>query len=121
MKRLKFLLIALVSLFLLSSCGLTTNLTHNVNENQTSVVLSQANFHVVKTVSTKVSSTYFFGIGGLSKKALKNNAVAELTSKAKLTGSQALINVTVKSSVKTVLIWNQITYYAEATVIEFDK
>lgn len=121
MKSIKCFLIAVVSLFMLTGCGFTSNLTQNINENQTSVVLSQANFHVVKTVDTKVSSTYFLGLGGLSKRALKNNAIAELTKKAGLTGSQALINVTVKSSVKTVLIWNQVTFYAEATVIEFDK
>ena len=121
MRKLKFLLIATISLLLLSGCGLTSNMASNVYESQTSVVLSQANFHVVKTVSAKVSSTYLFGLGGISKKALRNNAVAELTDKANLTGSQALVNITVKSAVKTVLIWNQVTYYAEATVVEFDK
>lgn len=47
--------------------------------------------------------------------------MAELTKKAGLTGSQALVNVTVKSAVKSVLIWSQVTFYAEATVIEFDE
>ena len=121
MSKLKFLFVAVISLLLLSGCGMTSNLSSNVYESQTSVVLSQANFHVVKTVRAEVSSTYVFGLGGISKKALKNNAVAELTEKANLTGSQALVNITVKSAVKTVLIWNQITFYAEATVIEFDE
>lgn len=121
MSKFKYLFIVMVSIFLLSSCGLTSNMSQNINSNQTNVVLSKANFHVVKTVSSKVSSTYIFGIGGLSKKALKNNAVAELTKKAELTGSQALVNVTVKSAVKTLLLWNQVTFYAEATVIEFDE
>ena len=120
MCRAKYFIIAIVSL-ILTSCGLTSNLSQNINENQTSVVLSQANFHVVKTVQAKVSATYIFGLGGLSKKALKNNAIAELTKEARLTGSQALINITVKSAVKTVLFWSQNTFYAEATVIEFDK
>ena len=121
MKKIKFLLIAALSLLLLSGCGMTSNLSQNINQNQTSVVLSRANFHVVKTVSAQVSSNYFCGIGGFSKRALKNNAVAELTQKAKLTGSQALVNVTVKSSVKVVLIWTRVTFYAEGTVIQFDN
>lgn len=121
MSKLKYFFIAVVSLVLLSSCGMTSNMSQNINQNQTNVVLSQANFHVVKTVSTQVSSTYFLGLGGMSKKALRSNAIAELTKKAELTGSQALINISVKSAVKTILIWNQTTFYAEATVIEFDE
>jgi uncharacterized protein YbjQ (UPF0145 family) len=85
------------------------------------VVLSQKNFHVVKTVEAKASATYVFGIGGLSRRALHNNAVAELTKKANLTGSQALINVTVKNTGKFLLFIGKATVYAEGTVIEFDE
>lgn len=113
--------VAIVATLLLVSCGVSQNLTNNANLNQTNVVLSQKNFHVVKTVETNVSATYIFGIGGISKKTLQNNAVAELTKKANLTGSQALVNVTVKSSGKFILFFSQVTYYAEATVIEFDE
>ena len=112
---------AVAAVLLLASCGVSSNLTTNANLNQTNVVLSQKNFHVVKNVEAKVSATYVFGIGGLSKKALYNNAVAELTEKANLTGSQALVNVTVKNSAKLFLIFGKFTYQAEGTVIEFDK
>lgn len=121
MGKIKYLLIAVLSVFLLSGCGFTSNLTTNVNENQTTVVLSKANYHIVKTVNAKVSSSYVFGIGGLSKRALRSNAVAELTKNASLAGSQALINVTVKSSAKFFFFFTQVTYYAEGTVIEFDE
>ena len=106
---------------LLASCGVSQNLTTNTNLNQTNVVLSQKNFHVVKTVEAEASATYVFGIGGLSKKALYTNAVAELTKKANLTGSQALVNVTVKNSGKMIFFYNKITCHAEGTVVEFDK
>lgn len=56
-----------------------------------------------------------------NRRSLRNNAVAELTKKANLTGSQALVNITVKSAVKTIFILNEVTFYAEATVIEFHK
>jgi uncharacterized protein YbjQ (UPF0145 family) len=115
--------IALVAatVLLLASCGVSQNLTRNANLNQTNVVLSQKNFHVVKNVEATTSVKYFFGLGGVSKKALQENAVAELTKKANLKGSQALVNVTVKTSAKTVLFISTVNCHAEATVIEFDK
>ena len=115
------LAIVIAAIGLLSSCGISSNLTSNLNLNQTNVILSQNNYHVVGTVEASVSSSYFLGIGGLSKKALHNNAVAELTKKANLSGAQALINVTVKSSGKFLFVFGSTTLYAEATIIEFDN
>ena len=112
---------AVAAVLLLAGCGVSQTLTTNANLNQTNVVLSQKNFHVVKTVQAEVTATYVFGIGGMSKKALYSNAVAELTKNANLTGSQALVNVTVKNSPKSILCYNKITYHAEGTVIEFDE
>ena len=111
----------IASIVLLAGCGISQNLTTNANLNQTNVVLSQKNFHVVKTVEANVSATYVLGIGGLSKEALHNNAIAELTKKANLTASQALINVTVKNTGKVFFLFGKVTMYAEGTVIEFDK
>ena len=120
-KLLSRIAMAVAAVLLLASCGVTSNLTLNANQNQTNVVLSQKNFHVVKTVEAEVSATYIFGIGGLSKKALHDNVVAELTKAAGLTGSQALVNVTFHNSGKVFFVWNKLTYHAEATVIEFDE
>ena len=77
--------------------------------------------YVVKTVEAETSATYVFGIGGLSKESIYNNAVAELTKKANLTGSQALVNVTVKNSAQFYLVYGKVTYHAEGTVVEFDE
>ena len=121
MKKIRIIMAVIAATLLLTGCGFTSNLTMNHNVNQTNVVLSSNNFHVVKTVRTEVSSTYWFGIGGLSRRALKENAIAELTRKAELVGHQALINVNVKRSDKIVLIYRQSTFYAEGTVIEFDR
>jgi uncharacterized secreted protein with C-terminal beta-propeller domain len=120
-KMLSRIAMAVAAVLLLASCGISQNLTTNANLNQTNVVLSQKNFHVVKNVEAETSATYVFGIGGLSQKALYNNAVAELTKKANLTGSQALINVTVKNSGKVILFFGKVIYRAEGTVIEFDE
>ena len=122
MKKLLFrIAMAVAAVLLLAGCGVSQNLTTNANLNQTNVVLSQKNFHVVKNVEADVTAKYWFGIGGINKSALEQNAVAELTKKANLTGSQALVNVTVKSSGKLILFFSEITYYAEGTVIEFDE
>lgn len=122
MKTIKSIVVAICTVILVSSCGMSANLTSNANLNQTNVVLSQDNFTVVKTVSSEVSASYVFGIGGLSKKALKTNAVAELTKKANLTGSQALVNVTVKQSGFTIIgIYTKCTFLAEGTVVEFKE
>ena len=121
MKKLIIALIIMASALLIQGCGLTSNMTQNHNVNQTSVVLSSNNFHIVKTVSAEVSASYWFGIGGLSRQALKDNAVAELTRKAQLTGQQALINITVKRSDEFYLIFRRTRFYAEGTVIDFDR
>ena len=122
MKKLLFkVVMAVAAVIMFASCGVSSHMTSNANLNQTNVVLSQKNFHVVKTVESEVSATYIFGLGGFSKKALHDNAVAQLAKRAGLTGSQALVNVTVKSSSKMILFYNKVTCYAEATVIEFDK
>ena len=120
-KLLSKVVMAAAAVLLFASCGINQNLTTNANLNQTNVVLSQKNFHVVKTVEASVNATYLLGIGGLRPKALYNNAVAELTKNANLTGSQALVNVTVTSSAKFLLILGKLTYKAEGTVIEFDE
>lgn len=121
MKKIIGILSSIVIALSLTSCGVSSNLTSNINNNQTNVTLAGNNYHIVKTVEAEVSANYFFGIGGLSRRALHDNAVAELTKRANLTGSQALINVTVKQSAKVILFYQDVTYYAEATVIEFDR
>ena len=121
MKRIFAIFAAAFVAVILTGCGMSSYMTSNVNVNQTNVVLQEDNFHVVRNVSAEVSQTYVFGIGGLSKRALKDNAVSELTEKAHLTGSQALVNVTMKEDFQTVLFWSKRTVRAQGTVIEFEK
>ena len=94
---------------LLSSCFTVSNLaTINQNTNQTSVVLSQNNFHVVKTVSASLQHRRF----GAKKEFLYGDLVSQLT------GSQALINITFKE-VNRGIIFQKKLITASATVIEF--
>ena len=76
----------------------------------------------MKHVSSSAATTYVLGIGGLSKKALKQNAVADMISKANLEGSQAVINITTKVSRKVItplFVKEIVTAYG--TVVEFDS
>ena len=119
MKHLSLLVTSVLLLLFASGCGISSYMTQNQNQNQTNVVLSDNNYKVVKTVEATVKNSYVFGIGGLSKKALMSNAVSELTKKANLTGSQALVNVTVQVQNKIILVWNRKTVVAHGTVVEF--
>ena len=106
---------------MLTGCGVSSYLTSNMNLNQTNVVLQDNNYHIVKGVEAEVSATYVFGIGGLSEKALRGNAVAELAEVANLTGSQALINVTLKEDIQSFVVLTKRTVRAKGIVIEFDE
>ena len=51
------LFFAVIVTMMLSSCGFTNNAISNENQNQTSVVLSQANYEVVATAVGESSQT----------------------------------------------------------------
>lgn len=95
-KSIKYLLSATVAISMAScSTGYYLSNSQNVNLNQTQVVLSQANFRVVKQV--KVTYVYqnlhtmrFYA------SQLKVSAYAALVQEANLTGAQTIINVTVE-------------------------
>lgn len=93
MKKL-FFAVAIAAAGLMTGCAVNEHLTGNRNVMQTNVELSQNNFQVTGTVKGSASVTRIFGIGGISSKAVKANAYAEMVKNANLSGSQALINVT---------------------------
>ena len=121
----KFLTIcALVSVALsFTGCvGFSTMTANNHNLTQTQVVLSENNFQVVGQAYGEATATYICGLCAVSKKALRNNAINEMTKNANLTGSQTLTNVTVSSSIHMITpFWMQLTYSATANVVEFTK
>lgn len=60
MKKLFFKVAMVVAaIIMLSSCGASHYLTTNANLQQTNVVLSQNNFHVVKNVESSVKNQEF--------------------------------------------------------------
>jgi hypothetical protein len=80
--------------FLFASCGIHSAMLTNVNSNITNVELSRNNFKVVEKVSGNSTATYFMGIGGLTNKALVENAKAKMVENVQFDGSsRALINL----------------------------
>lgn len=102
-----------------SSCAISRQSTGNQNITQTEVVLAKKNYKVIGQVSGESSQNYWFGLGGLSKKSLRESAMSDMYKNANLTGSQAIINVNVSYKNKFILIYNGAKAIATGTVIEF--
>ena len=121
MKTIKTIPFCLVAVLFASCAGL--NMTPYANDPvETKVVLSESNYHIVKEVSGEWTATYVFGIGGLSKKALNNNAISEMYKNAELQGNQQIINITTTHSVESwALIYSKVRAIAHGYVIEFEE
>ena len=103
----------------LTGCVGVANTVSN-NLTQTQVVLSDNNFKVVGQAYGEASATYICGIGGLSRKALYNNAVSEMTRNANLKGSQTLTNTTMHYSSQMITpFYVKVTCSASATIVQF--
>lgn len=99
-KKMKKTLIAIFALGMMvafSSCstGRYVNNTINTMGNQTQVVLTNANFKIVRTVQTSI--TYKSNLVKFDKDQLQQSAYAALMKEANLQGSQALVNVTMEN------------------------
>ena len=106
---------------LLASCGVTRELSHNVNNHTTQVVLAKNNFKVVEHVKGEASNQYLLIIGG-GKRALVEKARAKMLQNANLVGSsRAVINETVESYWIFIGVGIQYTVTVSADVIEFTE
>lgn len=108
---------------LFTSCSISREATSNQNQIQTSVVLSQDNFRVIGNVSGTSKQNYvLIGIGGLSKKSLRESAMSEMLKKAELKGgARAIINTNIQYKNQFYLLWGKQKAIATGTVIEFTK
>lgn len=114
----KFLVVAAVAAMTLTSCGIHSTTSNALTE--TKVELSQNNFRVVGQAFGSAKATYVCGIGGLSKKGLRNNAIDEMSKNAKLTGAQTLTNITTHSTVRVITpLYVEVTVTATANIVEF--
>lgn len=94
MKRMGIYSVMLLLAALLSSCGISTALVTNHNQNATQVHLSGNNFKVVDQVSGSSETSFVLAMGGMKEKRLYENAYSAMMKKANLlNGSKAIINV----------------------------
>ena len=122
MKKILFMMAIALGL-LVSSCGVTQQATQNINELQTQVVLTEANYKVVGTATAELTQNYVFGFGGISKKALGQSAMSAMMKNADLQGgARAIINANVEYDVVSYLgIYTKVTATATGTIIEFTE
>ena len=105
----------------LSSCGITGHQVSKYNVAQTQLQLSQKNFKVVGNVEGSSHATYVLGIGGISRRAIKENAIADMYRNANLTGAQMVTNITTTVKRRFYLLWSQYDYIASGQIIEFTE
>ena len=106
---------------LLASCGGTRELSHNVNNHTTQVVLAKNNFKVVEHVKGEASNLYVLGFGG-TKAGLVGEARAKMLQNANLVGSsKAVINETVEIHYFSFLLGANYKVVVSADVIEFTE
>lgn len=114
--------LVVVALSFTGCIGFSSLTATNHNLTQTQVVLSESNFQIVGQAYGEATATYICGFCSVSKQALRNNAINEMTKNANLTGAQTLTNVTVSSSIHMITpLWMEVTYSATANIVEFTK
>ncbi len=125
MKTLRYIGMALLAVVLsvnLSSCGIMNDATSNQNLVQTNVILNQKNYKVISNVKGESKQCYVFGIGGLSKKSLRESAMSDMFQNADLKeGARAIINTNVQYKYQFYILWFKCKAIATGTIIEFTE
>lgn len=107
-------------LLFLSSCSSHSYQTRSKNMNQTQIVLDRANFKVLGQTYGESSVIRVLGIGGVSRRAVEENAYASMMDNAALKGAQTVVNITFDTKCVGFppFYWKTIVH-AYGTVIEF--
>lgn len=118
MKKVFYFMLVVV---LASSCATGYYAPHNINQfgTQTQVILSEANFRIVRHLEVVID----INNSNLKRADVEKSAYAELIRRANLTGSQALINVFIEEVRREKNSWGFVTIKqhvaARGTIIEF--
>lgn len=122
MKTIKKTLPLLAVLIMATSCGVHNAMFTNVNNNVTNVELSESNYRIVEKVTGEATATYIFGIGGLSKKTLTENAKSNMFNTADLEGkSRAITNIVTETYYKSITpLYVERTVTVTGYLIEFE-
>ena len=117
MKKINYFFTLLFVACVVSSCSIGSYVpsTLNIGGVSTQVVLSQANFRVVRNIETVVDINNY----NLRRADVEKSAFAELTRKYPLTGSQAYINVVLEEVRRESYTSLKQHVAIRATIIEF--
>lgn len=123
MKKISTYLGFLILTLFLGSCGFNAALISNHNQNATEVQLNGNNFKVIDQVSSSSEVSYVFGIGGVDKRRLFENAYSDMMKKANLmNGSKAIVNVMTEEQVSGFApFFIKRTITVSAHVVEFTR
>lgn len=105
----------------LSSCGASSAIVLNQNQNATQVHLTSNNYNILEQVSGSAETEYILLIGGMNRTQLYNTAYSEMIKQADLSsGSKALINIVTEDHIGGVPpFYVKRTITVGAHVIEF--
>ena len=119
MKKINYFFTLFCVALILGSCGINKAPFQDYPVT-TEVQLNQANYRIIGTAEGFSRQLYVFGIGGLSQRSLRQNAIMDMYENANLKGSQAIVNIT------TALTWQGFIPFfevkrasARGTIIEF--
>ena len=121
MRNLSYAVTFVLLFFILNSCRIHSGFTHNQNQQQTQVVLSNSNYRVVKYVEGTSVAHYIFAFGGgRNVRGLEARARDNMLREANLVGSsRAVINETVEFQTRQVLFYTEIRCVVSAHIVEF--
>jgi hypothetical protein len=115
--------LAVGTLLLFNSCGISSALVINDNQNSTQVQLTTNNYRVIERITGSAEVEYVFLIGGMGQRQLYENAYSAMLQKANMTGgSRAIINVMTEENVSGFFpFFHTRTITVSAYVIEFTR
>lgn len=120
MKKILYFIFACGAM-MLTSCAVNTTSYQNVDEVNTVVDLSNVDYEIIGTVEGKSKQTYVFGIGGLSKKSMVENAKADMYKNANLQANEAIIYPTTTTSVQSYVVVDIVTATATGYKVKFNR
>ncbi len=100
MKKIMPVAMIILSLLLVSSCGINHAYIYNQNLNTTHVQLAGNNYKTLERVTGSAEVEYVLFVGGMKKRQLYENAYADMVKNANLmTSSKALVNIVTEDHV----------------------
>ena len=91
MNRIRSLMLTLLSVVVVSGCGVNTGSFSNKNNVVTHIELNNPNFKITKRVTGEETAIYVMGIGGFTSKGLIASATSKMMKKANITGASKAV------------------------------